>query len=392
MPPRANRSSATGSAPRTHSLARRLQQQKAALAEFGVEAFGTQDLDWLLYKASELAGQGLGVQRAKVLELLPAEDKFLIRAGMGWDPDVVGKTTIEASAASPAGYALQIGTPVASEDLLADRRFSCPKVLRDHGIKSAVNVIIRGKERPYGVLEVDSQRRRRFTQDDVNFIQGLANLLAAAIDRLDVHRRLHDVADQKEILLHELQHRVKNSLQVIAGIISLQRRRSGHELVRAELGVVASRIEALRVLYAKLFLVDHQAEVNLCDYLDDLCRSLLQSHLPKEKTVDLDLECAPIQVNLDRSAPLGLVTAEFILNSIKHAFPDGRGRLSVRLEMVHDKMARLVLADNGTGLTAGTSDSGGSGLRLIDQLARQADATLSWETSRGTSLELRFAV
>jgi two-component sensor histidine kinase len=392
LPPRANRSSPNGSAPRTHSLARRLQQQKAALAEFGVEAFGTQDLDWLLYKASELAGQGLGVQRAKVLELLAGEDKFLIRAGVGWDPDVVGKTTIDASAASPAGYALQIGTPVASEDLLADRRFSCPEVLREHGIKSAVNVIIRGKERPFGVLEVDSQRPRRFTQDDVNFIQGLANLLAAAIDRLEVHRRLHDVALQKEVLLHELQHRVKNSLQVIAGIISLQRRRSGHELVRAELDVVATRIEALRVLYAKLFLVDHHAEVNLCDYLGELCQSLLQSHLPKEKAVDLDLQCVPIQVHLDRSAPLGLVTAEFILNSIKHAFPDGQGRLSVRLEMVQEKLARLVLADNGTGLADDARQVGGSGLRLIDQLARQADATLSWETSRGTSLELRFPV
>ena len=111
MPPRANRSLATGSAPRTHSLARRLQQQKAALAEFGVEAFGAQDLDWLLYKASELAGQGLGVQRAKVLELLPGEDKFLIRAGVGWDPDVVGNTTIDASTASPAGYALRSVRP-----------------------------------------------------------------------------------------------------------------------------------------------------------------------------------------------------------------------------------------------------------------------------------------
>ena len=325
-----------------------------------------------------------------MLELLPSGDRFLIRAGVGWNPQVVGKATIEAGAASPAGYALLTGKPVACEDLLTDRRFKCPEVLREHGIRSAVNVIIGGKERPVGVLEVDSRRCRRFTQDDVNFLQGFANLLAAAIDRLHVHRRLGEVAEQKEVLLHELQHRVKNSLQVIAGIISLQRRKSRHEVVRAELDVVGSRIEALRVLYAKLFVLDHRAEVDLGEYLGHLSQSLLQSHLPREKTVDLDLRCSPLQVHLDRAAPLGLLTAEFILNSIKHAFPEGRGRVSVHLDRVDEKTANLVLADNGTGLAQDMRQGSGSGLRLIEQLAQQAEASLSWRTSPGTCLELRF--
>ena len=202
-----------GSATTDRALIRRLQQQKAALAEFGVEAFGTDNLDSLLTRASALASQGLGVERAKVLELLPPGDRFLIRAGVGWDPNVVGKTTIDASVNSPAGYALLTGEPVESEDLMTDQRFSCPEVLRRHGIKSAVNVIIRGKDRPVGVLEVDSQHRRSFTQDDVNFLQGFANLLAAAIDRLALHRRLTVVANQNEVLLHELRHRVKNAFR-----------------------------------------------------------------------------------------------------------------------------------------------------------------------------------
>ncbi len=207
------------------AVIRNLQQQKAALAEFGVEAFGTDNLDSLLTRAAALAGQGLGVERAKVLELLPSRDKFLVRAGIGWEPGVVGKATIDASLSSPAGYALMTGEPVKSEDLQTDPRFSCPDLLRRHGIKSAVNVIIRGKEHPVGVLEVDSVHRRSFSRDDVNFLQGFANLLAAAIDRLTLNHRLAVIADQKEVLLHELQHRVKNSLQVIASMIGLQRRK-----------------------------------------------------------------------------------------------------------------------------------------------------------------------
>ena len=387
---RASRAPSGPSSNRARGLAQRLQQQKAALAEFGVEAFGSENLDSLLLKAAVLAGQGLDVERSKVLELLPSGDRFLIRAGVGWNPQVVGKATIEAGAASPAGYALLTGKPVVSQDLQTDPRFTCPEVLRQHGIRSAVNVIIGGRERPVGVLEVDSRRRRRFSQDDVNFLQGFANLLAAAIDRLQADRRLGEVAQQKAVLLHELQHRVKNSLQVIAGIISLQRRKSRHELVRAELDVVASRIEALRVLYAELFLVNHHTEVELADYLGDLCRSLLQSHLGKDKAVELDLDCAPLTVHLDRSAPLGLVTAEFVINSIKHAFPDGRGRISVLLERVDGSTARLVLADDGTGFEA--RQGNGSGLRLIEQLALQAEASLSWRTSPGSSLELRFGI
>ena len=117
------------------------------MAEFGVEAFGSENLDSLLLKAAVLAGHGLDVERSKVLELLPSGDRFLIRAGVGWNPQVVGKATIEAGAASPAGYALLTGKPVVSQDLQTDPRFTCPEVLRQHGIRSAVNVIIGGRER-----------------------------------------------------------------------------------------------------------------------------------------------------------------------------------------------------------------------------------------------------
>ena len=79
-------------------LVQSVQQQKAALAEFGIEAFRTDDLDALLTRAAVLAGQGLGVERAKVLELLPPGDQLLIRAGVGWEPDVVGHATIDADA------------------------------------------------------------------------------------------------------------------------------------------------------------------------------------------------------------------------------------------------------------------------------------------------------
>ena len=378
----------------SRALVRRLQQQKAALAGFGIEAFRAGDLDALLTKAAALAGEGLGVKRAKVLELLPPGDKLLVRAGVGWEPDVVGHATIDADRASPAGYALLTGEPVASADLENDGRFRCPEVLRRHGIKSAVNVIIRGDDGPFGVLEVDSRRARRFTADDANFLQGFANRLAAAIDRLATHRRLAEAARQKEVLLRELQHRVKNSLQVITGFVGLQRRKAAHPQARDDLDVVASRIEALRVLYDKLYLVDHHHEIDFGGYLEELCGGLLRFHLAEREPVRLDLRCAPLRVDLDRAVPLGLLTSEFVVNSLKHAFADGRGgTLTVRLEAVDPRQARLLLADDGPGTTpAAPEGGGGMGLRLIEQLADQADATLGWDRAAGTRAELVFPV
>src|SRR4051794_33183970 len=388
-----------GTTPGKRTLVQSVQQQKAALAEFGIEAFRTDDLDALLTKAAMLAGQGLGVTRAKVLELVPPGDKLLIRAGVGWEPDVVGNATIEADRASPAGYALLTGEPVTSEDLENDQRFRCPEVLRRHGIRSAVNVIIRGNDGPFGVLEVDSQQARHFTDDDANFLQSYANLLAAAIDRLRTHRKLAEAAQrqaeaaqQKEVLLHELQHRVKNSLQIVTSFVSLQRRKAAPE-VHDDLDVIASRIEALRVMYDKLYLVDHHHEIDFGAYLEELCGSLLQFQMAERKAVRLDLRCARLQVNLDRSVPLGLLASEFVVNSLKHAFADGRGgTLTVRLETVDGRRARLLLADDGSGMPDTAAESRGSGLRLIEQLADQADATLTWERAAGTRAELVFPV
>ena len=95
-------------------------------------------------------------------------------------------------------------------------------------------------------------------------------------------------------------------------------------------------------------------------------------------------------MSLDRSVPLGLLTSEFVVNSLKHAFPDGRGgTLTVRLEAVHEQRARLLLADDGSGRPP-PAEGRGSGLRLIEQLAGQADATLTWDRAAGTRAELVF--
>ena len=190
----------------------RLRKQAMALSHFGGHALRTHDLDALLQEAAKLVSEAMGIELVKVLELLPDRDTMLVRAGVNWNPGVVGHATFGAHRDSPAGYALQENKPVISPDTDLEDRFEIPQLLVDHGVRSMVNVVIRGERAAWGVLEVDSRQRRDFNEDDISFLQNYANLLAAAIERLQTEAELKDAADRGSILLGELQHRVRNML------------------------------------------------------------------------------------------------------------------------------------------------------------------------------------
>ena len=190
----------------------RLRNQLTALSHFGSHALRTHDLDALLQEAAELVSAATGIELVKVLELLPDRDTLLVRAGVNWNPGVVGQATFGAHERSPAGYALNENKPVISPDTETEDRFEIPELLIEHQVRSMVNVVIQGERAPWGVLEVDSRQPRDFNEDDVSFLQNYANLLAAAIERLQSDVELKEAANRRSILLGELQHRVRNML------------------------------------------------------------------------------------------------------------------------------------------------------------------------------------
>ncbi len=143
-------------------LSYRLQQQRLT-AEFGQYAIRTRSISDLMQEATEVCARGLNSEFCKVLEFLPDEGDFIVRAGIGWKPGVVGHARAGADTASPAGYAYQTGEPVISNHLGGETRFRTPALLAEHGIRRAINVLIQGDEGRYGVLEVDSPTEGRFT-------------------------------------------------------------------------------------------------------------------------------------------------------------------------------------------------------------------------------------
>ncbi len=165
-------------------------RQQAAVAGFGQRALATPDLDVVLDEAARLVTETLEVEYCKVLELLPGGDALLLRAGAGWKDGYVGQATISAGPETQGGYSLTRREPVIIEDIAADPRFIVPPLLRDHGVVSSMSVVIPARERPFGVLQADTARRRRFTPDDSNFLQAVANVLGSALARKAFERRL----------------------------------------------------------------------------------------------------------------------------------------------------------------------------------------------------------
>jgi GAF domain-containing protein/DNA-binding CsgD family transcriptional regulator len=155
----------------------------AAVADLGRRAMEDEDLYSLMDEAVALVAENLRVEYVKIFELQPDGENLLLRSGVGWAEGVIGQVTVDARPDSPAGYTLVSEEPVIVDDLPSEERFGTPPLLREHEVRSGVTVVIPGRERPFGVLGVDTSRRRRFTRDDVNFLQAVANALVSAIER-----------------------------------------------------------------------------------------------------------------------------------------------------------------------------------------------------------------
>jgi two-component sensor histidine kinase len=369
---------------------KKLLEERAHLADFGLLAVEGADLDELLHQAAAEAARSLDVSYVKVLQYLRDEKRFLVRAGVGWGEGVVGTARIGADIESPAGYALQTGRPVISNELHKEERFRVPQLLREHGVKSAANVIIKARENIFGVLEADSREPRAFGEGDLKFLQGYATLLAFAIEQARLHEQHAQLAAQHELLLQELQHRVKNNNQSLLSLIHLQLATVTNVEARENLQKIENRIRALGFVNAQLQSGARANVVDLGQYLMAIIASLFNFQNGGETEVKLTTQISQVEVSTERAQAIGLILNEFLTNSFKYAFGEGRGHFS--LDLTHEGgRAALVLADDGPGMPEAARP--GLGLSLIDVLSKQLEGEVRWDPpGGGTRLTLEFPI
>lgn len=357
-------------------LGYRLRQQEL-LAELGVVALKQNDLTTLLHRAAELAADGLDAELCKVLQYLPDDNSLLVCAGVGWSPGVVGSARIVADLASPSGFAFQTGTPVISNHLEQEERFRTPELLANHGVRRAINVILQGDGAAFGVLEVDSRSTGEFTSHDLTFLQGAANILGMAIERRRYERDLTAAVDHQNVLLKEINHRVKNSLQMVASMLSLQAATLRDSPAGQSLQDAIGRISAVARVHERLYRSASVASVDLAAYLGDLCSDMTSLATKCDIRYAAD---ADVSLVTDRAVHVGLLATELISNAIKHAYPgDSGGVVDVRLVRHGDVSVTLTIRDHGAGLPEAltTNASGGLGMKIVRALVSQCRATLT---------------
>ena len=177
-------------------------EQQSALAALGKSALSGCDLQTLFEETAKLVSDALGTECTKVLEYRPDTSDLLVRAGVGWQDGLVGEAVVGAGEDSQAGYTLQIEGPVVVEDLRTEDRFTGPPLLLDHGVVSGISVVIGETDDPWGVFGTHSTNQITFTDDDVTFVQNVANLLGNAIQRnrseqrrRESERRFREIAE-----------------------------------------------------------------------------------------------------------------------------------------------------------------------------------------------------
>ena len=368
----------------------RLRDERAQFADFGLLAVEGADLDELLHQAAVEAARSLGVSHIKVLQYLPDEKRFLVRAGIGWSEGVVGEARIGADIESPAGYALQTGRPVISNELHKEERFRIPDLLREHGVKSAANVIVKARENIFGVLEADSRDPREFAEHDLKFLQGYATLLAFAIEQARLKEQHAQLAAQNELLLQELQHRVKNNNQSLISLIHLQLANVTNIEARENLQKVENRVRALSFVNSQLQSSLRANMVDLGQYLMAIIASLFNFQNDGEADVKLTTQISQVEVSTERAQAIGLILNEFLTNSFKYAFGETGGTFSLSLSH-GDGRAKLLMCDDGPGMPEGARP--GLGLSLIDILTKQLEGEARWDhPGEGARLTLEFPI
>jgi len=205
--------------------------------------------------------------------------------------------------------------------------------------------------------------------------------------------RLSQTLEQRDLLLREVYHRVKNNLQVIDSIVTLQTRRLTDPEAKNALQGLRRRLYALGLVHQQLMGSSNLKTFDVSPFLKELSENIMEGIGGRD--ISLSVRAIPLDVDLDFAIPLGLLVTELVTNSLKHAFPDGKGKIDVALNRLPDGTLALIVSDDGAGydiLEAAQKDrAAGLGTALIDGLVSQLKATIKVHRLNGTTSEILFA-
>jgi two-component sensor histidine kinase len=264
------------------------------------------------------------------------------------------------------------------------------------GDSRSLGEAVGGEEEYVGIFQVECPGGARTVDAWSNLIEGEDGTprfrlvaLAEAGKRSEAHREeLERLIEEKDTLLRELQHRVKNNLQMITALIRLEARNLSDDTTGSRFDRLAGRIEALALLYRSLS-DDIEAEtIDLGVYLSEIASAVMRAHAPEGIRLDLKVDTWPVSVNV--AMPTGLVVNELLTNALKHAFVGREGGTITLHSLVEAGGCRVVVADDGVGLASDDAwpRPGKLGAMIVQSLRQNAKAKLDVRSTPGEGVRV----
>ena len=269
-------------------------------------------------------------------------------------------------------------------------------VLREELIKQ---IHESGEVVDYELILQDKNRNTIYTSTNSHFlydhdgnITGIEGSLRDITARKKVEIELKESLRQKELLMIELQHRVKNNLGIISSLLSLEMPKLNDEYARAVFMNARTRILSMSGIYEQLYGSGNFESVNLAKYVTDLANMILKTYSIRSRNLLLETDLDDIQLDLRRTVPLGLILNELITNILKYAYPEGHGGIINIETRKNENTVTVIVADNGIGLPEGFSIKRADtmGLSLVKMLVDQIGGNLNVESSSGTRVSITF--
>ena len=259
-------------------------------------------------------------------------------------------------------------------------------------IKRVILLPVIRADRVFAVVGVGN-KDTDYTPLDANQLALMMDEVVKIIDRAQAEERLQASLNEKNALLKEIHHRVKNNMQVMVSLLQMQANQVSEERVRAMFHECRDRIYSMALVHEQLYSSTNLAQIHFGDYIERLVYDLHNTYNITMR-IRLDMHINPVHLPIELAVPCGLMVNEIVTNAFKHAFPDGRaGIVSAELRQEGDIII-LSIGDNGIGMAAGIvpEKTDSLGLKLIHLLSHQVGGDLLLERENGTRFTLRFNV
>ena len=271
-------------------------------------------------------------------------------------------------------------------------------LVKSFGVQAYCCHPLMAQGRLLGTLSFGTKTRASFTSGEVELMKSVADQVAVAMERLQTNItlrqnevRLRNSLEEKEALLKEIHHRVKNNMQVISSLVSLQAGQTKDPVVQDVLKDVSHRVRSMAMVHEKLYQATDLARIDFSQYIESLLSYLWHSFGDESSGISLVKDLETVSLPVDKAVPLGLILNELANNALKHAYPgEEQGEVEVSLKKDSGKGLVLTVRDYGRGLPPGLDwrDTDSLGLRLIQMLSSQLHADVEVKSSGGSEFRV----